>query len=296
MRICLTGANGVMGAASIHALHAAGHEVSGLVRTEQKAAQIRSWGAHAVLGDLFDPVGLARAMRGCDAVVNFATKVPVGLQVFRPGSLDELNRIRSEGAELVARLAIELGVGRMIQQSVSFVYSDSGDTWINESTPVDVNHVTEPLVIAEGHARKLLHRGGTAISLRYGLIVGDDANTRYLKRRARARKPIGIGSPDSWLHVIHPDDIGTSLLGALSAPSGTYNVGADPVTRRSYVDAIARAVGREHGSFVPRWQLRLAGQRLEPLARSQRVSSALLTDRTGWKPSRPELQEDWFRD
>src|SRR5690606_15699088 len=201
-------------------------------------------GATAVRGDVFDHDSLVAAMRGCDAVINFATRVPVGVRTMLPGSLTRVNRIRTVGAGIVADAALESGIGLMIQQSLSFIYVARGDDWIDESTPIDVTTVTEPLTVAEYHARRVERAGGVAVCLRYGLIAGDDPNSRFLVRRARRRGAIGLGDPDGWMHVIHPHDVGTSAVAALDAPSGAYNVGAEPLKRRDYVNAIARAAGR----------------------------------------------------
>lgn len=295
MRILLTGANGVMGRATIPALQSAGHEVVGLVRSPSAARVVQSAGATAVHGDVLDRASLLNAMRGCDAVVNFATHVPVGVRAMLPGSLNRVNRIRTVGAGVVADAAIESGIGVMIQQSLSFIYVDRGDEWIDETTPIDVTLVTEPLAVAESHAQRVEEAGGVAVRLRYGLIAGNDRNSQFLVRRAARRRPVGLGDPDSWMHVIHPDDIGTSALAALDAPSGSYNVGAEPLKRRDYADAIATAAGFSDGRFFRSWVFGVTADKLEMLARSQRVTSQLFTDRTGWKPSHPVLTPEWFR-
>ena len=295
MRILLTGANGVMGRATIPALQNAGHEVVGLVRSPTAARLVQSTGATAIQGDVLDRASVLRAMRGCDAVINFATRVPVGAAAMLPGSLNQINRIRTIGAGVVADAAIECGTGLMVQQSLSLIYAERGEEWIDESGPIDVTMVSEPLTVAEHHARRVEQAGGTAVRLRYGLICGDDPNSQFLVHRARKRLPIGLGDPDSWMHVMHPVDIGTSAVAALSAPSGAYNVGAEPLKRREYVDAIARVAGHSGGRFFRRWLFSVTADKLELLARSQRVTSQLFIDRTGWKPSRPVLTPDWFR-
>ena len=295
MRILLTGANGVMGRATIPVLQNAGHEVVGLVRSPSAARVVHEAGATAVHGDILDRASVLAAMRGCDAVVNFATHVPVGARAMLPGSLNRINRLRIVGAGIVADSAIETGVQRMIQQSLSFIYVARGDEWIDETTPIDVTMVTEPLAVAEAHAQRVEDAGGVAVRLRYGLIAGDDPNSQYLVRRARKRRPIGLGDPRSWMHVIHPDDVGTSALAALDAPSGAYNVGAEPLKRQDYVDAIATAAGFSEGRFFSKVVFHATGDKLEMLARSQRVTSQRFTDRTGWKPSHPVLTPEWFR-
>jgi nucleoside-diphosphate-sugar epimerase len=297
VKIFLTGASGVMGRSSIDALHRAGHDVVGLARTRETAQQVADAGAEPCFGDIFDRPALSAGMRGCDAVANLATKVPVGSQALRPGSLKKIDRIRQHGSRIVADAARHADVARIVQQSLSFIYADHGDDWIDEHSPVDVTRATEPVVVAEDHLQAFAADGGTSVSLRFGLITGDDPNTRWLFRRAAAGRSIGLGDEESWMHVIHPEDVGTAVVHALAAPGGVYNVGAEPVHRRDYVDTIALAAGRKGGGhFLPPWILRLGAEKLEILVRSQRVSSQLFSDRTGWHPSHPKLTPDWFDD
>jgi len=297
VKIFLTGASGVMGRSSIDALHQAGHEVLGLARTRETADQIAATGAQPWLGDIYDRPAMTAGMQGCDAVANLATKVPVGLAALRPGSLKAIDRIRLHGSRIVADAARRADVGRVVQQSLSFIYADHHDDWIDEHSPVDVTRATEPVVVAEDNVRAFAAAGGTSVSLRFGLITGDDPNTRWLFRRAAAGRSIGLGEEASWMHVIHPDDVGTAVVHALTAPGGVYNVGAEPVQRRDYVDMIASAAGRKSGGhFLPPWILRLGAEKLEILVRSQRVSSQRFSDRTGWHPAYPKLTPDWFDD
>lgn len=294
VKVFLTGAGGVMGRSSIDALHQAGHTVVGLARTKESAATISALGAQPWLGDIYDRDSLIAGMRGCDAVANLATKVPVGLSAMRPGSLKELDRIRLVGSKVVAIAARDAGVGRIVQQSLSFIYADAGDDWVDEKSPIDLTGATEPVVIAEARMARFAELGGTSVSLRFGLVTGNDRNTAWMFRRARAGKPIGMGSEQGWMHVIHPADVGTAVVHALTAPGGVYNVGAEPAQRRDYVDTLARAAGKERGRFLPSWVLRMGGDKLEILSRSQRVSSQLFSDHTGWHPTYSKLTPDWF--
>ncbi len=55
MRIFLTGATGYIGSAVLDALLKAGHQVTALVRDNEKAARVSAKGAHPVVGALADP-------------------------------------------------------------------------------------------------------------------------------------------------------------------------------------------------------------------------------------------------
>ncbi|CAN5872042.1 NAD(P)-dependent oxidoreductase [soil metagenome] len=291
----VTGATGVMGCSAVSTLLAAGHEVAGLARSASTAEQVRSMGATPVPGGLFDPDGLVGAFAGCEAVCNMATHVPVGYAALRPGAWRVNDRIRAEGSRLVAEAARAAGVRRLVQESVSVLYADAGEDWIDEHSPIVTNRAAEPMVLAETHAQNFAGFGRDSVVLRLGGIVGDDEYTRWRLARARAGQPIGVGPPDAWVHVIHSDDVGTAVLAALTAPSGIYNAGAVPARRRELAQTLAGAVGRDRSSFMSRTMVRLGGERLELLTRSQRVSSTAFAQATGWKPEHRELGPAWVQ-
>ncbi|MET1039920.1 MAG: hypothetical protein ABWZ90_02660, partial [Acidimicrobiales bacterium] len=132
------------------------------------------------------------------------------------------------------------------------------------------------------------------VVLRFGTIVGDDPQTRYWLRATSRGRRIGIGHPSDWAHLIHTDDLGGAVLASLHAPSGVYNVGAEPAQRQELVQGYADAARVESRAFlgpVARWAI---GPRLEPMARSLRVSSDHFAAQTGWRATRPKFESSWL--
>jgi nucleoside-diphosphate-sugar epimerase len=72
MRVFVTGASGHIGSAVVPELIQAGHEVTGLARSDASAAAVRAMGAEVRRGDLTDLDGLHDAASAADAVVHFA--------------------------------------------------------------------------------------------------------------------------------------------------------------------------------------------------------------------------------
>ncbi|MEJ7630579.1 MAG: NAD(P)-dependent oxidoreductase [Nocardioidaceae bacterium] len=293
MKVFVTGATGVLGRVAVRALLDDGHDVTGLARGLDKARLLEDAGVTPACVHLFDVERLTETLSGYDAVCNLATHIPVGAAGLRPGAWRVNDRLRTEGSRAVATAAEAAGVRRLVQESVSFLYTDGGDVWITETSPLSVTRALEPAAVAESNATAFGSASREAVVLRFGNLVGDEPATRWLLDRARAGRPIGFGAADNWAHVVHPEDAGSAVAAALHSPGGVYNVGADPVRRAVMLGVIAETVDRSSVGFLPRFVVKMAGERLEPLTRSHRISSAKLHEATGWKPAHPVFDQRW---
>lgn len=296
MRVFVTGASGVLGQSSIRALVADGHDVTGLARTPDKAAALSLLGAKPIQAPLFDVDAMTEVLEGFDVVCNLVTSIPVGRAGLRRGAWKVSDRVRTEGSRVVVRAARKAGVRRLVQESVSFLYVDAGDEWITERSPLCVTQAVEPSAVAETNATSFESSSHAAVILRFGQIVGDDPMTRWRLLQARAGRSIGLGDPRGWAHLVHPEDAGTAVAAALGAPGGIYNVGAEPTRRDEMTRVFGEIVGHPEIGFLPRFFVRVAGDRLEPLTRSHRVSSDKLHEATGWKPTHHAFDPSWLGD
>ena len=138
MRIFLAGAGGAIGRRLTPLLRAAGHEVTGTTRSADKADALRALGAEPVVVDVFDAAALARAVAAAapDVVIHQLTDL-----AFAPGSpqyqegLARNARLRIEGTRNLVAAAKAAGVGRMIAQSIAFIYA-AGEGARVESDPL----------------------------------------------------------------------------------------------------------------------------------------------------------------
>ena len=73
MKVFCTGASGYIGGSVAAHLIAAGHQVTGLVRSQEKADAVRRFGIEPVMGTLDDAAVLAQAAKAADVVVNAAS-------------------------------------------------------------------------------------------------------------------------------------------------------------------------------------------------------------------------------
>jgi nucleoside-diphosphate-sugar epimerase len=278
VRVAVTGAQTVVGRSAAHALLDAGHE----------AFEIEV----GPPGDDLD--ALVAALHGCDAVVNLAGQQPVGFGIAHRRAWRTFDRCRSEGTRSLVAAAEAAGVRRVVHRSSSFIYADQGSDWVSESSPVCVTEATEPTSDGEGAVLDYASPCRTGVVLRLGQVIGDSRRTRWSLRSAATGRPVCAGSPDGYAHVVHSDDVGTAVVAALDAPSGLYNVGAAPVVRADLAAGFAEAVGRDTVPFAGPVTTRLGGPRLEPLARSVRVTSRHFGETTGWSPRHETFGPGWF--
>src|SRR5260370_18048508 len=74
MRVFVTGASGWIGSATVDELLAAGHEVTGLARSDASAAALRAKGARVRRGDLDDLASIRDGAETAEAVIHLANK------------------------------------------------------------------------------------------------------------------------------------------------------------------------------------------------------------------------------
>jgi nucleoside-diphosphate-sugar epimerase len=290
MKVFVAGATGVLGRAAVPRLVAAGHDVVGTARTEEKAAQLRAHGAEPVSVDLYDPAAVRAAVDGCEAVVHMATSIPPIAKAWRTKAWADNDRLRSEGTRILADAADAAGVTRLVKESVCFFYVPQGDAWIDEDSPIDEQPLSAATLSAERIAVAFGREGRTGVALRFGLFYSHDA--RSLEESLTvARRGIGpmIGRPEAYQPSIHVDDAASAIVAALDAPTGFYNVADEPITKAAWNAAFAETFGIDKKMrATPKVALAAGGSKASVLAGSRRVSSTRFREATGWSPEHPD--------
>jgi nucleoside-diphosphate-sugar epimerase len=291
----VAGATGVLGWRAVDGLVRAGHAVTGVTRTDEKAARLRELGAAAVGVDLFDPDAVREAVAGSEVVCNLATHIPRASRAVKTSAWAENDRIRREASRHLVDAALATGASRYIQEAITFIYADAGDRWIDEDAPIRVPHYAGAVLDAEAQARRFAEAGGVGIVLRFGLFYGPDSHhTVDTVRLARRRVAAGFGRRDGYLSSITTDDAAAAVVAALDAPAGTYNVVDDePMTRDEHFAALARALEVRPPRLTLAALGKLGGEKSETLARSQRVSNERFKKETAWCPAYPSAREGW---
>ena len=303
MRVFVAGATGVLGRRVVQQCVAAGHAVVGLSRSAANIAWLAQSGAKARTGDVFNAAQLADLAAGCEAVLHLATAIPRQNRTRRADwALND--RLRTEGTRALVAATLSSHCQLFVQQSVTFLYGERGDDWIDETTPVNPQPggiLQSALDMEQIVAAAARDRGLPAVVLRFGAFYCfDSVQTQNLLGSAqRGQLPI-IGSGQPFWSQIQVDDAAGAVLAALTnaaqAIGHTYNVVDDePARYGEIVRFINQALGqRAPMSMLPAIaRLFVGAETVHSLTTSQRVRNQRIKAVLGWRPNYPSYREGY---
>jgi len=298
MRVFVAGATGAVGRPLVPKLVAAGHEVTGMTRSEAKAPEVRAAGADAAVVDVFDVDTLRAAIDSAspEVIVHELTALPDRIDFRNEDTYAATNRLRTEGTRNLIAAAQAAGARRFVSQSIAFAYRMDGERLKTEDDPllarapgafgsgVRALHEMEEMVLGAG--------GLDGLVLRYGFFYGpgtyygeDGTSTQDVRRR---RLPV-VGGGGGVFSFVHVDDAAEATLAAVErgAP-GIYNIADDePAPMREWVPVFAQAAGAKPPRRVPVWLARfVAGKDVSNFAVALRGASNEKGKRElGWEPA-----------
>jgi nucleoside-diphosphate-sugar epimerase len=309
MRVLVAGASGAIGRPLLPKLVAAGHEVTGMTRREERMGAIQAAGATPVQCDVFSPDEVEKALREAqpEVVVHLLTSLPPRVDYrAKQDPLAPTNRLRGEGTRNLIAAARSAGARRLIAESVAFFYAPQGDWVKGEEAPLFLD---APGVLGSAaQALSDLERqvgeaeGIEGLVMRYGWLYGPgtyfDRDGSQTEDALKRRLPI-VGKGDGTFSFLHVEDAASATVAAVErgAP-GAYNVVDDePAPMREWVPIFCAAVGARKPRRVPAWLARLiAGAAAAATATQLRgASSAKAKRELGWQPSYASWREG-FRD
>jgi len=305
MKVFVAGASGVIGRPLVRQLVAAGHAVTGMTRSEDRAAGIREEGAAAVVCDVFDAVALEAVVREAspEVVVHELTALPARLDYkAKEDPLAPTNRVRTEGTRNLVAAAKAAGARRIVAESVAFFYKPEGSWVKDEGAPLNLdapgNFGGAAAALADLERQVTGAEGIEGIVLRYGWLYGPgtffDRVGSQTEDALKRRLPI-VGKGDGTFSFAHVEDAAGATVAAIErgAP-GTYNVVDDePAPMRDWVPVFCEAVGAKKPHRVPAWLARLiAGSAAVASATQLRgASNAKVKRELGWQPSYPSWRQ-----
>lgn len=204
-KFLVTGANGYIGSQIVEYLQGCKIPVRAMVRSEEKAAALRSKGIEVVIGDLQRPETLPAAVEGIHGVYHIAA-------VYRQAGLPEsvFFDVNAEGTRRVFEASIAAGVRRIVHCSTGGVLGHISNPPGTDKTPYAPGDMyqrskTEAEKIAMNYYQSGRMRGAV---IRPAMVFGP-GDTRHLKmfRMIAKRRFFYVGKGDAYVHFIDIRDL-----------------------------------------------------------------------------------------
>jgi nucleoside-diphosphate-sugar epimerase len=307
MKVLVAGATGALGKQLVPRLVADGHEVVGITRSESKLGLLRELGAAGVVADLLDPDQVARVVADTEpeAIIHQLTALnrPFDIKHF-DRTLEETNRLRTEGTDHLLAAGRAVGVKRFIAQSYAgWPFARTGGAVKTEDDPLD----PEPPETMRQALEAIRHVESTVtgadwtegIVLRYGGFYGPGTSLSreggaQVEQIRRRRFPV-VGDGGGVWSFIHVEDAAEATVAALTrGRRGLYNiVDDDPAPVAQWLPAAALAVGAPAPRHVPRWLGRIAAGEagVVMMTEVRGASNEKAKRELGWQPRHASWRE-----
>jgi nucleoside-diphosphate-sugar epimerase len=307
MRVFVAGATGAIGRQLVPRLVTAGHEVTGMTRSESKQAMLRELGAVPVVADALDADQVADAVARAkpEVIVHQLTAIgAVDMRHFER-SFAATSRLRTEGTDYLLSAGHAVGVRQFVAQSNgAFAYARTGGPVKGEEDPLDASPPRQMRTTAAAlrHLEQAVlgAEWTQGIVLRYGAFYGPGTSMapgEVQLELVRQRKFPLVGDGGGVWSFIHVGDAADATVAAIEHGSrGVYNiVDDDPAPVAEWLPALAQELGAKKPMRVPRFIGRLfAGEVGVVLMTELRgVSNAKAKRELAWRPAHASWGE-WF--
>lgn len=311
MRVFVTGATGFIGSAVVQELINAGHQVTGLARSEASAKKLTDAGARVHRGTIEDLDSLRRGAEGADGAIHTAffheiTHLGIGtrLRVLLGGSPGGImSRFMSASVE-TDRRAIETlgqalaGPDRPLVAAFATLAMRPGRL-ATEDEAVDPGSVGGPRGASENAMLALAARGVRASIVRLPPTVHGDGDYGFVPRLIKIARKKGvsayIGDGRNRWPAVHRLDAARLFRLALEqgvAGSRYHAVGDEGVAVRDIADVIGRRLNVPVAGKSPAEAPKHFSWLSYFLGVDNPTSSKLTQERLGWHPDHTALLPD----
>jgi len=311
MRIFVAGATGAVGRSLLPKLARAGHTVTGLTRTPEKAELVWRLGAEPVVADALDAQSIHVAISAArpDVIIHELTDLK-GASDLR--KFDEVfansNRLRTVGTDNLLSAARRCGVKRIVAQSFcGWPYARTGGAVKSEDDPLDPDppdKMRATLDAIRALERTVLGASDLqGVVLRYGSFYGPGTPIYpggEIADLVRTRRLPIVGSGAGVWPVIHMEDVALATALAIErGVSGIYNIVDDePAPASVWLPELARILRAKPPRHVPEWIARLmVGEALVHLmTRVRGASNEKAKRELGWQLRYPTWRAGFRHD
>jgi nucleoside-diphosphate-sugar epimerase len=289
MRVFVTGATGWIGSVVVQELLSAGHQVTGLARSDASAVKVTEAGGEVFMGSLADTDGLKVAAAGADGVIHTGY-----VHDFSPAG-DPAAAAALDGRVIAAFGDALAGTGKPLVVASGLPAAPAGGVSTEETRSVDPAHPRE----SEPAALAVAERGVRASVVRLPPSVHGEGDYWFIPifidiaRKTGVSAYIGDGA-NVWPAVHRKDAAALFRLALEQAPAGTLlNAVADEgVPFREIAETIGKHLGVPAKSISAEDARGQFGALAGFAAINVPASSASTRERLGWHPVQPGLIAD----
>jgi dihydroflavonol-4-reductase len=251
VRAFVTGGTGFIGGHLVRKLRERGDEVVALVRSPDKAAELKQQGVELIEGDMSSVDAIRQGTERADAVFHGAAIYKVGIPKSQHEEMYESN---VRGTERVLDAAIQAGVPRIVYISTINVFGNTHGETVDETYERNLDdgylsYYDQTKYESHQVAMDRIAKGAPIIIVQPGGVYGpkDHSEVGNMIAQYRSGRLPAVPFPDTGLNMVHVEDVadGTLLAYDRGEPGQSYVLGGEITTMRGILEKVALIDGKK---------------------------------------------------